>query len=100
MDHRIEMKINNMLIFGVVSVLIVLILFFIVFRQPDSIELGVSTFEELCIRNGDQWMEMAETRKGKTLSTDMCFGCMIADNHFCDINDYTEYVKKLPAFVR
>ncbi len=94
------MKINRMLIFGGVSIFVVLILFFIAIREPRTIELGDLTFEELCNKNGDQWMEMEEIRKGETLSADMCFGCMIADNHFCNADDYIEYVKKLPAFVR
>lgn len=80
--------------------LISALLLFSIFRKPRTTELGNLTFEELCKNNGDQWMEMEETRKGKPISNDMCFGCMIADNHLCNADDYTEYVKDLPAFVR
>ncbi|MBI4010199.1 MAG: hypothetical protein HY361_03355 [Candidatus Aenigmarchaeota archaeon] len=90
---------NKMLIV-IIALLIISFLLFSFFRKPRSTELGNLTFEELCKNNGDQWMEMEETRKGKPTSTSMCSGCMIADNHFCDVDEYIEYVKKLPDFVR
>ncbi len=96
------MELNKLMITGVIIgiLLVSLILWFSVFREHRIIELGDYTFEELCKRNGDQWMEMEETRKGKPTSDAKCFGCMIADSHFCDVNGYTEYVKRLPSFVR
>lgn len=96
------MKLNKMLIVGIVIVILLaaIVLWFSVVRKPRIIELGNLTFEELCKRNGDQWMEMEATRKNKPVSDDMCFGCMIADNHFCTADEYIEYVNNLPSFVR
>lgn len=96
------MKINNIVISGIVIVilLIILILWFAVFREPRVTELGNLTYEELCKGNGDQWMEMEPTSKGKMTSDTMCFGCMIADNHFCSVDEYIGYIKSLPSFVR
>jgi len=81
-------------------ILIVSLILFLSLRKPRSTELGNLTFEELCKGNNGQWMKMEETRRGKPTSTTMCFGCMIADNHFCDANDYVSYIKQLPSFVR
>lgn len=96
------MKLSKILITAIIFVilLVVLILWFFVFRTPRTTELGNLTFEELCKKNGDQWMEMEPIRKGKVIGEAMCFGCMIADNHFCSDDEYIGYVKNLPSFVR
>jgi len=84
----------------IVILLIILILWVSVFREPRSTELGNSTFEEFCKTNNDMWMEMEPTIKGEKLSNEMCFGCMIADSHFCNADEYITYIKSLPSFVR
>ena len=84
----------------IVILLIILILWVSVFREPRSTELENLTFEELCKTNNDMWMEMEPAIKGEKLSNEMCFGCMIADSHFCSADEYTDYVKNLPSFVR
>ena len=96
------MKLNRILMAIVILsvVLAVLILWFSVFREPRSTELENLTFEELCKTNNDMWMEMEPAIKGEKLSNEMCFGCMIADSHFCSADEYTDYVKNLPSFVR
>ena len=95
------MKLRKILIIAIIFVvLLAALLSWLFVRTPRTTEMGSLTFEELCKNNGDQWMEMEETRKGKPISNTMCFGCMIVDNHFCNVNDYIEYVKDLPAFVR
>lgn len=77
------------LVIAVLGVLIAL-------RKPQSTDIAGLTYEGLCIKNGDQWMEMEPTLKGKKISSEMCFGCMIADNHFCTADKYIGYVKNLP----
>jgi len=81
---------------AIALVLIVLIGALIALRKPRSTDITGLTFEELCTKNGDQWMEMEPMIKNKKLSTEMCFGCMIADNHFCKSDEYIVYIKNLP----
>lgn len=96
------MKFNKILVIVtlIAVILIVFLLSFSIFRKPKITESGNLTFEELCKQNSDQWMGMEETRTGKPISTTMCFGCMIADNHFCSSDEYISYIKSLPSFVR
>ena len=96
------MKFNKWFLITVVVVILltVSIVSYSVFRKPRSTELGNLTFEEFCKTNNDMWMEMEPARKGEKLSNEMCFGCMIADSHFCSADEYTDYVKNLPSFVR
>ncbi len=93
------MKLNEILT-AIVIFLAVLILWFSVFREPRSTELENLTFEEFCETNNDMWMEMEPTIKGEKLSNEMCFGCMIADSHFCSADEYVSYIESLPSFVR
>ncbi len=58
-------------------------------------ELGDNSYEELCEKNGDMWMEMEPWINGEKISDEECYGCMIGENHFCDVNNYIEYIKKL-----
>jgi len=62
-------------------------------RSTDS-SLG---FENLCSKNGDQWMVMEPWKDGKKISSQECAGCMIADNHFCTAEEYIAYIKSLPT---
>ena len=96
------MKLNKWLVIAVViiALLTLLILSYSIFKKPKITELGNLTFEELCKQNSDQWMEMEETRGGKSISTTMCSGCMIADSHFCSADEYTSYIESLPSFIR
>lgn len=95
---QLKMKFN-ILIFIILPIAIAVSLFFI-FRTSRTTELGIFTFEELCRKNGDQWMEMKSMKNGKEIEGKMCYGCMIADNHFCIIEEYVYYVKNLPTIVR
>ena len=96
------MKLNKRLVIVVVIIVLLtlLILSYSILKKPRITELGNLTFEELCKQNSDQWMEMEETRRGKPISTTMCFGCMIADSHFCSADEYISYIESLPSFVR
>lgn len=87
---------NSVHVIAVVLIIAALLGALIALRKPHSIDITGLTYEELCIKNGDQWMEMEPTIKGKKLSTEMCRGCMIADNHFCTADEYIGYVKNLP----
>lgn len=57
------------------------------------VELGDNSYEELCKKNRDVWMEMEFVIDGKKISDEKCFGCMIDDNHFCKVNEYIEHIK-------
>ena len=97
-----KMKLNKWLVIVVViiALLTLLILSYSIFKKPRSTELGNLTFEEFCKSNNDMWMEMEPTRNGEKLSDEMCFGCMIADSHFCSADEYTSYIESLPSFIR
>ena len=58
-------------------------------------ELEDNSYEELCKKNSDIWMEMEPWINGEKISDEKCYGCMIGENHFCDVNNYIEYIKKL-----
>ena len=60
-----------------------------------SVNMEEKTYEELCKSNGDVWMEMEETRDGEMMSDEMCFGCMIEENHFCNSENYVRHVNLL-----
>src|SRR3989338_8742259 len=53
-----------------------------------------NNFEDLCRKDGNQWMDMKEMVNGNFIS-ESCFGCMSEDgmNHFCKMEDYAEYMK-------
>jgi len=65
--------------------------------RPRFMELSSMTYEELCKKNGDQWMVMEPWRKGDATGGQVCAGCMIADNHFCTVDEYISYMKGLPS---
>ncbi len=67
--------------------------------KPRSTDIRGLTYEQLCKKNGDQWMVMEPWIGGKKVSDNPCDGCMIADNHFCTPEEYVGYVKNLPTFV-
>ena len=84
---------------GIVIVIIILVVLvlasFSSFKQLKIVELGDLTYEELCKTNRDMWMEMEPWRNGKKISDERCFGCMVGENHFCNVEEYIEYVKIL-----
>ena len=84
---------------GIVIVIIILVVLvlasFSSFKQLKIVELGDLTYELLCKTNRDMWMEMEPWRNGKKISDERCFGCMVGENHFCNVEEYIEYVKIL-----
>ncbi len=79
----------------IILVLIVAAGALISLRQPRSADITGLTYEQLCNKNGDQWMVMEPWVDGKKISDTPCAGCMIADNHFCTTEEYTGYIKTL-----
>ncbi len=51
------------------------------------------SYQQFCVKNGDQWMVMEPWRDGKKIGGEACSGCMIAGNHFCSEEEYTGYIK-------
>ncbi len=93
------MKTKYIIISGVVviAVLLVVVAVSISSRQIRSTDITGLTFEELCHKNGDMWMEMEPRKDGKKISDEMCLGCMIGDNHFCKAEEYIDHIKELQA---
>lgn len=89
------MKLKIIFITGIIIVAVVALISFYYSQQPKIAELGNLTYEELCKKNRDVWMEMEPVIDGKKISNEKCFGCMIGKNHFCDVNDYVNYIKNL-----
>lgn len=87
---------NKLHIVVIILILAILIGAMIMLRKPHSTDIAGLTYEELCKKNGDQWMEMEPTVNNKKVSSDTCFGCMIADSHFCTSDEYIQYIKNLP----
>lgn len=53
------------------------------------------TYKQLCDKNNDMWMQMQPMIDGKVVSSQMCDGCMIKNNHFCSVQDYTNYIRQI-----
>lgn len=67
-------------------------------RSTDITGLATASgYQDLCVKNSDQWMVMEPLRNGKKISDQACAGCMIGGNHFCAPKEYVDYVKSLPA---
>jgi len=71
----------------------ILVLFVIACTQQELTQ-EQSSFRELCLTKGHQWMKMSEMEEG-VLTGPACYGCMPdAKNHLCTQNDYEEYYSK------
>ena len=92
------MKTKYILVIGIVIIIALGIL--VALRKPRSTDITGLTFEQLCTKNGDQWMTMEPWQGRKKISSQECAGCMIADNHFCAAEEYIDYVKTLPSFIK
>ena len=90
------MKTKYILVVGIVIIIALGVL--IALRKPRSTDITDFTFEQLCIKNSDQWMVMETWRGGKKISSQVCAGCMISDNHFCTADEYIDYIKSLRNF--
>ena len=88
----------------VIAAAIIIIALIIIFavvkaaKRPRSVDMTGLTYEQLCKSNGDQWMVMEPWKDGKQVSSEKCAGCMIADNHLCNAEEYIGYIKTLPGF--
>ncbi len=93
------MKISRVLIiiFIMVIVLVGIALLGVSSKKPRVTELNGMSYEELCKKNKDLWMEMEPWKDGKKISSEKCMGCMIGDNHFCKSEEYVNYIKKIPG---
>ncbi len=77
----------------IIILCVFILLVFVACNKQKSADLTGKTFEQLCKDNSDIWMEMEPTLDGNMISQQKCFGCMIKDNHFCNSEDYTNYIK-------
>lgn len=75
-----------------VGIVLISALLYIFSGKTYSVDSSLG-FEELCKKNGDQWMVMESWRDGKQISDEKCAGCMIASNHFCNAEEYVAYIK-------
>ncbi len=92
---------NSKALFIVILIIIVLAvsILWLAASKPRIMELGTLSYEEVCKKNGDQWMVMEPWIKGKSIGDQPCAGCMIADNHFCKADEYITYMKSLPSVI-
>ncbi len=52
-----------------------------------------TTFKEMCIAKGHQWMKMSEMKEGM-MTGKPCYGCMPDEKtHICTQTEYEEYIK-------
>ena len=92
------MKIRYIVIIGLIFIIAFLVLTISISSRKTRItDMKDLTFEELCNKNGDMWMEMESWREGKKISDEKCFGCMIGDNHFCTAQEYIDNIKEIQA---
>jgi len=61
-------------------------------RITDSAGLS---YQELCVKNGDQWMMMEPWRDGKKIGGESCSGCMVGGNHYCAQEEYIDHIRKM-----
>jgi len=59
----------------------------------DTSEEGLS-FEELCKKNGNNWMKMQPILNGKMVDAPACDGCMVGNNHLCALGEYLQVLNK------
>jgi len=92
---------NSKTLFIVIPIIIVLAIsiLWLAASKPRIMELGTLSYEEVCNKNGDQWMVMEPWIKGRSIGSQPCAGCMIADNHFCKADEYIAYMKSLPSVI-
>ena len=84
------------LISTVILVVVIVILLFLISRNSKTrfVDAPDITYEGLCEKNGDMWMEMQPFKDGKAISLNKCIGCMIDTNHFCFREEYINYIKQ------
>jgi len=91
-----KIKSKSIVVTGTVLAAALLVLAFSIssnkIRAADIVDM---TFQELCEKNSDMWMNMEAWIEGKKISNEKCHGCMINDNHFCTAEEYVEYIKKM-----
>ncbi|MBI2148919.1 hypothetical protein HYU23_04515 [Candidatus Woesearchaeota archaeon] len=75
--------------------LFLLIILLAACSKQRSTDIGNRPYKQLCKSNGDVWMEMKPMIKGEMISDQECFGCMIENNHFCKVDEYTNYINGL-----
>lgn len=78
--------------------LFVLIILVVACSKQKSADIGNRSYEERCKSNGDIWMEMEPMIEGEMISDQKCFGCMIGNNHFCTVDEYTNYINGLQSY--
>ncbi len=90
------MKTKSIMIISTVLVVVLLVVTFSISSNNVRItDIAGMTFQELCEKNSDMWMNMEAWIGGEKISDNMCYGCMINDNHFCTAKEYVEYIKKM-----
>ncbi len=92
------MKIKHIVIISIVLVVFLLVVAYLISSNKiRTADITGLTFQKLCEKNGDIWMNMEAWRDGKKISDEKCYGCMINDNHFCTPEEYVEYIKKMQS---
>lgn len=92
------MKTKYFLIFGLILIgLFLVYAFFISINKIRSVDITGITFQELCEKNNDMWMKMNPWKDGKKVSDEMCFGCMIGENHFCTVQEYVGHIEDIQS---
>ncbi len=62
-------------------------------KNIDTSEENIS-FEELCKKNGNNWMKMQPIKDGKIIDAPACDGCMVGNNHVCSLGEYLQALNK------
>ena len=96
---------DKLLVIALVLVFLVALSMISVRMRSKSADVSDLSYQELCVKNGNQWMIMEPRRdetglqtsfqhsSGKNVGGEACAGCMINGNHFCEQDEYLNYIK-------
>lgn len=94
----IIIKTKHIAVVVIIVVALITIGVFVAGTKQRSIDMTSLTYEQLCLKNGDEWMVMQPWRNHERMAGAPCAGCMIGGNHFCESEGYVDYIRTLPSF--
>ncbi len=86
---------NKLLIVAIILAVLAALSIISVTTKSKITESSGLSYQELCVKNGDQWMVMEPWRDGKKMPGEPCTGCMIGGNHYCSQEEYLDHIKKM-----